>query len=979
MFLTRFDTKSSTNDFGFANFMNDMFKANISKDKVRAEGIPNLWGASIIMKFMLEKGDEVSKSLLFSYLKGLWLGTLTVDYEKINNSSFDKVILSHFPLKDKYKDAFMKIDGKNSLPVLKYENSIVAYNYPETLFVPSADYSEWPNKPKKEESSLLKIEKTFTELIDNHKKAKLDFKKFLLNLHKYAKDVKNKLLVKLIDSFYKNVSGHNIAEESSIDLNRSDTESSAIESLFISGESEKALKIDIKPFSFSSLLNVVKFDLKGGKVFIDELEIDIEELGLVVHNDKVYLIRDVYSSSGILEKDGYVFKIEKNKLVVSPVNELTYIKNRKEITLEEIIVLNSIFVEKLFVIENNGRKIIPKKPVYKRYDFLLEECGFIDNVGSEVRYKLKIKGFGAKDKTLKHEILNEKTKNNFYPQLFIWPNIKLENWNLYYLYFSPIGKESLAAKVYIGDREYFYDKPKVYKLNNIPDEIVLIEGKEEFQERGIFDFSEFIKTEEVKKTKKETLKIGVDFGTSNTSAYFSAANDYVIYDKDLMGAFLIEKQQLDYFLPIMDVEILPSELFIKGTNFNWENGLQDYTIPYFIREDGSLIQEEIIIALINYIKTNFKWSGTDPIGSDTERNYFKSYIYLILQFLVARGVKHGYGKIKFGFSYPLSFSSPQIKMYFNILKNVIEKINKETDNIIEDTISFVSESEAAAFSKREIDADNVIVIDAGGGSTDIAVIQNDKPTYFTSVEFGGRDLIKKASKGSIKEEQKLEWQIRANGVGNISDNFKNDFFNILLELPRRIALKSLGKTDNPFEKPANIRIVLMGQSWGFTQGNYNNVVERFFNGIIAQYNLKEAKKILCKGIIEIDKRDIKNNFELRDYQRKDIVGTSFTLKERGTGKIFEIKWHYDVPYNNTGIDFSDCYFYLEKKEFNELINGNTTLKNLLKDREGVRWSLGIHFFRPNDNNNNYVLKNSINGNALVLLIKRDVKEKFING
>ena len=213
--------------------------------------------------------------------------------------------------------------------------------------------------------------------------------------------------------------------------------------------------------------------------------------------------------------------------------------------------------------------------------------------------------------------------------------------------------------------------------------------------------------------------LGIDFGTTNT--YIS----YFNYDKT-------------HLLQIENKYYIPSKIFIHNNN-----------IIYFGSEIDNLdINNGLLI-------DNFK------ILIDTDKKYkinnkiYNSYqlIYLFLKYVKKNiDIKFQDKKIKLVFSIPSNFNDVQR----NKLKNIFDQFNFKIERII-------NEPTAAAFfysiNESQIDEENILIIDTGGGTTDITLIEKDNLILEVldteGINVGGKDFTDIILNNFLKENEDL--------------------------------------------------------------------------------------------------------------------------------------------------------------------------------------------------------------------------------
>lgn len=363
------------------------------------------------------------------------------------------------------------------------------------------------------------------------------------------------------------------------------------------------------------------------------------------------------------------------------------------------------------------------------------------------------------------------------PVLELWPNIKREGWDKYYLYYENSEGQNVNAKELARDLFYIYplkygedigaDVPEkgmtnmfTAKLTGFPEALrctvnVEVENSVYAQQKegGILLLNE---PPTVQTVPRLEWQMGIDFGTSSTMIYYREGAK-----KPAPLAFG------SHLLPITGSDEVfragrTFENFIPADTFDQRDGS---FLSIFHMLDSSRVKTEIrplqdghVFWLLNQnsevfkrygqqIDANLKWKN-DDVGRRKVAAYVKQ---ICLQSLVEAAAA-GAETVKWNFSYPTAFSAEQ-KFAFKAtcqeaMQESYEGTGMSRENMEE--MSYWPESKAAAyhFNKLGTTATNfgegAICLDIGAGTSDISIIsgQPARIVYHTSIQYAGRYLFK---------------------------------------------------------------------------------------------------------------------------------------------------------------------------------------------------------------------------------------------
>ena len=363
---------------------------------------------------------------------------------------------------------------------------------------------------------------------------------------------------------------------------------------------------------------------------------------------------------------------------------------------------------------------------------------------------------------------------NDVPIIEIWPNIRLKNWNKYYLYYENYQSGSNSNE---PANDIYYVKPYVYgkeigedfkadghngrlnkfasRLNTFPEALICsynsLEARENIFEVGLV-LMDIKLLESPPAIKEASWKIGVDFGTSSTMLYFRENNSEprpLVLQPRLFkvtesgGA---RAQLLENFIPDINYQddgsflsvfhLLHSSTNIRPLIDGHAFMLKSDNVRAFNRLKGS-------------IDANLKWKG-DSKGKAKTAAYIGQICLQALVEAAANNIKD----ITWNFSYPTAFSAVQKMTFDGTCQNAVESAYENTDYEYDknEVVSW-TESQAGAYYfnknfapglKGMAFVEGAVCIDIGAGTTDITVIsgQPGSVIYHTSIQYAGRYMFK---------------------------------------------------------------------------------------------------------------------------------------------------------------------------------------------------------------------------------------------
>ena len=352
------------------------------------------------------------------------------------------------------------------------------------------------------------------------------------------------------------------------------------------------------------------------------------------------------------------------------------------------------------------------------------------------------------------------------PIIELWPNIRIEGWNKYYLYYENFQAQATgngASDILVD--EMYYVEPWTFgkktdddypskglkncftaKLNNFPEALICnYTTGNSSQEIGMV----LLDTPEViQRQAGLAWKVGVDFGTSSTMLYFSEGKKQpapLNFEPRLFKVTESGGARAQTFINFIasnpparaDGSFLSIFHLLNSPNADQEvRPLQDGHILSFIKRD-------VFEKLGHRVDANLKWKD-DSLG----RRKVGAYVRQICMQTLVEAAARGVDGIQWNFSYPTSFSREQKLAFETTCRTGLEDVYDNSGFKIDtdSDIDIWSESEASAYyfnklnKKQGVNFTNgAICIDIGAGTTDISIIsgQPAQIIYHTSIQYAG--------------------------------------------------------------------------------------------------------------------------------------------------------------------------------------------------------------------------------------------------
>ncbi|MGI6198981.1 MAG: hypothetical protein ACOYIS_07670 [Candidatus Cloacimonadaceae bacterium] len=384
-----------------------------------------------------------------------------------------------------------------------------------------------------------------------------------------------------------------------------------------------------------------------------------------------------------------------------------------------------------------------------------------------------------------HTILDygDKDDNTPLPYLIIWPNLSPQVWkDDYYAYSYGYRFDKNKEEVFsillldhnMSNIPYNHSRKaeavEIFSFKSLPHFIEITHRENNVSALAILDHGKFI----IPASKKSSIKVGIDFGTSHTNIaiapegsnaeilkYSSNFNKNELNTKDFIPIVkypatklgtdnipvLIKESMIRFFMP-NSLRNVSSDESVSLPLVSLINSDKPEDIDVLLNSSINFSKE----AHYNYQlyadqlgKTNQEFSDLKWSQDEQSRRAAKEYLKTLLMLAKYELVKQGYGpeSTSYYWSFPKSFS-PDLRANYNSMWR----------GLIADRASIQSTDESKAtflyfHRNEEINVNSpgtFILIDVGGGSSDISIWHNRSMKLLYSTLWAGRDLIGYESK-----------------------------------------------------------------------------------------------------------------------------------------------------------------------------------------------------------------------------------------
>ncbi|MFH0992056.1 MAG: hypothetical protein V1799_18780 [bacterium] len=376
----------------------------------------------------------------------------------------------------------------------------------------------------------------------------------------------------------------------------------------------------------------------------------------------------------------------------------------------------------------------------------------------QVRLRLRLSGPDGKGKLV--EFRREYHKDTILvlegvPVLEIWPNFRKEGWQLYFTYYSKTGREStFYAKPFVLDgvkTEYTIKldrnrtESEITQTDSFPSAVKCFALGLNLQLNRMDEFYAgliILKAPEKADPTRNTWKIGIDFGTTSTTLYTSEEDNEgePLLFREELTAHVTEStyarlQMRDEFIP-RDPQRTPFLSFYQQFREpGKENTLNPFCDGHIFFLDPTKVQNEIP----KNVATNLKWSE-----DEIDRYRATAFLEQVYLQALAEAASKGVAQVGWRYSYPTAFSE------YQSLKVNWQQIISKYSNLLgipqtEDMAIAMTESAASAIyfadNLKASTKSGTVCIDVGGGTSDVAIWQNNALRHQVSFRLAGREIF----------------------------------------------------------------------------------------------------------------------------------------------------------------------------------------------------------------------------------------------
>lgn len=352
------------------------------------------------------------------------------------------------------------------------------------------------------------------------------------------------------------------------------------------------------------------------------------------------------------------------------------------------------------------------------------------------------------------------------PLIQVWPNFVTErpqNWQAYYSFYDtssrrifyarPAWEDAASVELDVEDQTI-----EIVKGNTFPNKFICYERIKrasgwEKNEIGLVLLKPPVTIKN--KHNNKPIKIGIDFGTTNTVAYMGIPNEapkLIHFENRLYNVTVPESEEdlRRYFIPAAEqpngaITSIRTVFHQQPANvIGTDNKIPLFFGNIYYFDSAENVTEDANIS--SELKTNLKWDNADDNSGYRRTNSFLAQIGLQA---LAEAVVNGASSVDFVYSYPTAFTPSKINSMADLWRNLVEDFHKVCDLVATETPTKATESVAMAeffADKNSMSAtiySGITCFDIGGGTTDIAFWHGSKneKVFQTSVMLAGRDIL----------------------------------------------------------------------------------------------------------------------------------------------------------------------------------------------------------------------------------------------
>ena len=400
-------------------------------------------------------------------------------------------------------------------------------------------------------------------------------------------------------------------------------------------------------------------------------------------------------------------------------------------------------------------ELLPADVIVKNVHFSIENQGSGDVV--VVKLKLPLRG-GKTLQVTRSYSTDQQSSFAGIPVLEVWPPFRKKDWKHYNTFWWSNSAEVFEAEPFplqnghrlVEETESLAgNEVRVTSLNSAPDGFLLKvphpqRVKAQMQEAGMI-FIRYLDMKEV--APSGVWKAGVDFGTSSTHVVLRAPNEgnenplrlgrssplRVVVGRDAERLSALYK----YFLPVKpdaQEEIVETSPFLSFLRMRHPEQTEFEPIlgAHILFYNPSHNVQEFSAGRLD---TNLKWGGS----------HSRSYLEQLCLQAAAEAALGGAQAIDWSYSLPAAFSLHRQSEYQRVWKKLTTFVATETGlGSTQAPVKMMESFAAACYFKEREQAPpktGAIILDIGGGTTDISIWQESEELYGVSIRFAGRDMF----------------------------------------------------------------------------------------------------------------------------------------------------------------------------------------------------------------------------------------------
>ncbi len=366
-------------------------------------------------------------------------------------------------------------------------------------------------------------------------------------------------------------------------------------------------------------------------------------------------------------------------------------------------------------------------------------------VGDDYRVEvdLPLSGPGAQPRDVTFERTYERSELIFNPEPPIfetWPDFEAPDWSEYYTYYNGPGRFYLEAYPRPDDDKIQAEKLRqgevsraIGQTHQYP-EAVLCHSVDGEQYLGLVPLHP---PQEASAASSDFWTVGVDFGTSNTTAYVSEAggeawpvrfNDRLVPIADKSAR---KSETTKNFFPASHQDV-PFLTFYHdlptGRDSTPTNDIQIPQEGHILYVDSPGDRDDLDPSMVHH---DLKWSE-EP----ADRARTKAFLEQTVLQVRAEAAANRAGDIRWRYSYPSSFSKNQLGSLQGTWGRIVEEDAEQRSESLS-TATYFLEAQGAPM------VNGSVCVDIGGASTDIAIWQNNTTLLQSSLRLAGREILLK--------------------------------------------------------------------------------------------------------------------------------------------------------------------------------------------------------------------------------------------